>query len=110
MNHKQMLTIYKIFNVKGVEVKKRKITTGLKNRWSSHKNLPWLRRLTGMEKGLVVAVEGEDDGSQQLVHSLEQRKHGADAEDSPVDRTGSAESPAADPTASISILYTEAKT
>lgn len=98
MNLKQMLTIYKIFNVKGVEVKK-KITTGLKNRWSSYKNLPWLRRFTGMEKGLVVAVEGEDDRSQQLVHSLEQspRKEGAGAEDSPVDRRGSAESPAADP-------------
>lgn len=93
-----MLTIYKIFNAKRVEVKK-KITAGLKNRWSSHKNLPWLRRLTGMEKGLVVAVEGEDDRSQQLVHPLKQspRKEGADAENSPVDRMGSAKSPAADP-------------
>ena len=73
MNHKQMLTIYKIFNAKRVEVKK-KITAGLKNRWSSHKNLPWLRRLTGMEKGLVVAVEGEDDRSQQLMHPLKQSR------------------------------------
>lgn len=48
-------------------------------------------------------------GASSSWHSLEQRKHGADAEDSPVDRTGSAESPAADPTASISILYMKQK-
>ena len=35
-----------------------------------------MRRLAGMLKRLVVAVQDEHDGSQQLVHSLEGEERG----------------------------------
>lgn len=73
--HETQPNVYNLqntYNVQDVEVKEDYCR---RRKWKerSYKNLPWLCRLTGVKKGLVVTVEGEDYGRQQLVHALEQQ-------------------------------------